>query len=117
MSILKNTFLASVGIVDLTRKKAEEIIDYLVEHGKISKSDRKEAVMELLDKAEKNTSKVKDRIVKERDAMQKELNKIGDYIKKYTDKMPQKKIMEELEQLNKKVDKLSRRLDEKEKDA
>ncbi|RKX28182.1 MAG: hypothetical protein DRP46_09015, partial [Candidatus Zixiibacteriota bacterium] len=61
MSILKNTFLASVGIFNVTKKKAEEIIDSLIKAGEISKSDRKQAVMELLDRAEESTIKMKDK--------------------------------------------------------
>jgi polyhydroxyalkanoate synthesis repressor PhaR len=113
MSILRNTFLASVGFINLTRKKAEELVDSLIEAGKISKSDRKQAVMELLDKAEETTKKMKDKIAKESGAVQKELNKALDMLKKYADKLPQRRIMTELDKINKKVDDLSRRLDEK----
>jgi polyhydroxyalkanoate synthesis repressor PhaR len=111
MTILRNTFLASVGIINLTRKKADEIIDSLIKAGDISKSDRKQAVMELLDKAEETTGKMKDKIKKETGGLQKEVNKVLDKIKKATDKMPQKKIMAELERLNKKVDELSKKIE------
>jgi len=114
MSILKNTFLASVGIYNVTKKKAEEIIDSLIKAGDIEKSDRKQAVMELLDRAEESTVKMKDKIVKESSGIQKEANKVLDKIKKAVDKMPQKKIMSELERLNKKVDELNKKLEEKE---
>jgi len=110
MSILKNTFLASVGIF---KKKAEEIIDSLIKAGEISKSDRKQAVMELLDRAEESTIKMKDKVVKESSGIQREANKVLDMIKKAVDKMPQKKIMSELDRLNKKVDELAKKLDEK----
>jgi len=113
MSILKNTFLASVGIFNVTKKKAEEIIDSLIKAGEISKSDRKQAVMELLDRAEESTIKMKDKIVKESSGVQREANKVLDMIKKAVDKMPQKKIMSELDRLNKKVDELAKKLDEK----
>ncbi|UCD93433.1 MAG: phasin family protein [Candidatus Zixiibacteriota bacterium] len=112
MSILRNTFLASVGIINLTRKKAEEVIDSLIKAGEISKSDRKKAVMELLDKAEETTLKMKDKVKKETGGIQKELNKVLDKVKKAADKMPQKKIMAELDRLNKKVDGLSKKIDE-----
>jgi len=113
MSILKNTFLASVGIFNVTKKKAEEIIDSLIKAGEISKSDRKQAVMELLDRAEESTIKMKDKVVKESSGIQREANKVLDMIKKAVDKMPQKKIMSELDRLNKKVDELAKKLDEK----
>jgi polyhydroxyalkanoate synthesis repressor PhaR len=112
MSILRNTFLASVGVINLTRKKAEEVIDSLIKAGDISKSDRKKAVMELLDKAEETTLKMKDKVKKETSGIQKELGKILDKVKKAADKMPPKKIMAELERLNKKVDALSKKIDQ-----
>ncbi|PKK82811.1 MAG: hypothetical protein CVT49_11505 [candidate division Zixibacteria bacterium HGW-Zixibacteria-1] len=113
MSILKNTFLASIGIYNVTKKKAEEIIDSLIKAGDISKSDRKQAIMELLDRAEESTGKMKDKIVKETSGIQKEAGKVLDKIKKAVDNMPQKKIMAELERLNKKVDELNQKLEKK----
>jgi polyhydroxyalkanoate synthesis regulator phasin len=113
MSILRNTFLASVGIINLTKKKAEEVIDSLIKAGEISKSDRKKAIMELLDKAEESTAKMRDKLKKETGGVQKEVTKVVDKIKNTIDKLPQKKIMAELERLNKKVDELAKKIEEK----
>ena len=55
MSLLKNTVLASIGALQVTKAKAEKIIDDLIKKGELDRSDRKKAVMELLDKAEKST--------------------------------------------------------------
>jgi polyhydroxyalkanoate synthesis repressor PhaR len=113
VSVLKNTFLASVGIYNLTKKKAEEVIDMLIKTGKLSKSERKEAVMELLDRAEASTIKMKDKVIKESGTVQKEISKLATKVKQATDMLPQKKIMAEIEKLNKKVDKLAKALNEK----
>jgi polyhydroxyalkanoate synthesis repressor PhaR len=113
VSILKNTFLASIGIFNLTKKKAEEIIDSLIKAGEISKSERKQAVMELLDKAEESTAKIKERVKKESSSVQTEVNKVLDKIKKSTEGLSNKKMMAELEKLNKKVDKLAKSIDDK----
>jgi len=113
VSILKNTFLASVGIYNLTKKKAEEIIDSLIKAGDISKSERKKAVLELLDRAEESTVKIKDKIKKDSGGVQKEVNKVLDKIKKTTEGYSPKKIMSELEKLNKKVDKLAKTINNK----
>nr|MBN2276134.1 hypothetical protein [candidate division Zixibacteria bacterium] len=113
MSILKNTFLASVGIFNLTRKKAEEIIDALIKAGEIPKSERKEAVLELLDRAEKNSARLKDKLIKESGTIQTEMKKVGGKIKEAADKLSQKKIMDELERLNKKIDSLARKIEKK----
>jgi polyhydroxyalkanoate synthesis repressor PhaR len=112
MSILKNTFLAGVGIFNLTKKKAEELIDSLIKAGEISKSDRKQAILELLDKAEESTVKMKDKVVKETAGIQKEITKMADKVKKAAEKFPQKRIMAELEKLNKKVDDLAKKVNE-----
>lgn len=113
MSILRNTFLAGIGIFNVTKKKAEEIVDSLIKAGEISKSERKQAVMELLDKAEDSTKKMKDKIVKESSGIQKEFNKIAEKVKKATDKLPSQKIMAELERINKRIDALSKKINEK----
>ena len=73
MSILKNTILASIGVIHVTRAKAEKIIDDLIKKGELDKSSRKAAVMELLEKAESSTSKFKDRVTKEAGRAQHEI--------------------------------------------
>jgi len=110
MSILKNTVLASIGVIQVTKEKAEKIIDDLIKKGELDKSDRKKAVMELLDKAEKSTSKIKDRVAKEAGRLQHEVSsavqrlnlaKQSD-LKKIEDKMD--KLAKQLKQLEKKLD-------------
>ncbi|MBN2226077.1 MAG: phasin family protein [candidate division Zixibacteria bacterium] len=103
MTILRNTYLASVGIYNVTKKKAEEIIDSLIKAGEISKTDRKDAVMELLDRAEKSTSSFKDKVLKETGSIQKEVTKVIEKIKPANKK--------DIEELHKKIDKLTRALE------
>lgn len=109
MSILRNTYLASVGIFNITKKKAEAIIDSLIKAGDITKSERKEAILELLDKAEKSTAKIKEKIVKETGHIQKTLQKdVGAAVGKF--KLATQK---DIDALNKKIDKLTRALNKK----
>ena len=109
MSILRNTYLASVGIFNITKKKAEEIVDSLIKAGDISKSQRKEAVLELIDKAEKSTAKMKDKFVKEAGSVQKNLQKdVGKVVGKL--KLATQK---DVDALNKKIDKLTKALEKK----
>ena len=107
MSILKDTYLASIGMFNLTKKKAEEVIDTLIKAGEISKSERKQAVLELLDKAEKSTSKMKEKIVKETGNVQKDVARVVDKFKLATRK--------DIEAINKKIDKLMKAIDKMEK--
>lgn len=109
MSILRNTYLASVGMFNLTKKKAEEIIDSLIKAGDISKSERKEAVLELLDKAETSVAKMKEKIVKETGNIQKNLQKdVGNVVGKF--KLATQK---DIDALNKKIDKLAKALEKR----
>ena len=103
MSILKNTYLASVGVYNLTRKKAEEVIDSLIKAGEISQSQRKDAVMELLEKAEKQTSNFTDKVKKETGNIQKEVAKVIDKLRLASKK--------DIDALNKKLDKLNQAIE------
>ncbi len=101
MEILKKTVLASIGVFEVTKAKAEEIVDTLIKEGEIAKTKRSEAILELLDKAENSTKEFKDRVAKD----------IETTIEKM--KVARKK---DLEDLSKKVDDLAesvRRLTEK----
>ena len=112
MSILKNTVLASIGAFQVTKTRAEKIIDDLIKKGDLDKSKRKQAVMELLDKAEKSTSQLKERVFKEAGRAQQEvvgavkklnLARQSD-VKKLEIKMG--KLAKQLKQLEKKLDSL-----------
>lgn len=77
MSILKNTVLASIGAFQVTKKKAEEIIDDLIKKGELDKSDRKKAVMELVEKAEKSTENFRKKVLAEADKAQSGVTKFA----------------------------------------
>jgi polyhydroxyalkanoate synthesis repressor PhaR len=77
MSILRNTILASIGVLQVTKAKAEKVIDELIKKGDLDKSDRKKAVMELLDKAEKSTADFRAKIAREAGKAQKEVSKFA----------------------------------------
>jgi len=62
MDILKKTYLASLGALELTREKAEELIDTLIKKGEIKRGEREDALSELLDKVRDNVVSLKDRI-------------------------------------------------------
>jgi len=77
MSLLKNTILASIGAFQVTKAKAEKIIDDLIKKGDLDKSDRKKAIMELLEKAEKSTAGLRARVTKEAEKAQKSASKLA----------------------------------------
>lgn len=100
MSILKNTILASIGMLHVTRKKAEKIIDDLIKRGELDKSDRKKAIMELIAKAEKSTAGFRDKISNEAEKASKEVSKFAKDLKWVR--------ASDLQKLKAKVDKLAR---------
>ena len=106
MSILKNTVLAGIGFASITKKKAEELVDSLIKTGELSKSEKKEAVMELLAKVESSGKDATSRLTKEA----KETGaKWGKEIEKTLEKIrPAKKT--DIDTLAKKIDKLSRKV-------
>lgn len=110
MSILKNTILASIGVIQVTKAKAEKIIDELIKKGDLDKSDRKKAVMELLDKAEKSTTKFADKVASHANKAQKEVvtavKKLN--LAKQTDLM---KLQSKVDRLNKTIKRLEEKLD------
>jgi polyhydroxyalkanoate synthesis repressor PhaR len=110
MSILKNTILASIGVIHVTKDKAEKIIDDLIKKGELDKSSRKAAVMELLEKAESSTSKLKDRVAKEAGRAQQEVTSLVKKLNlaKQTD---MKKVEDKLDKLAKELKLLQKKLD------
>jgi len=83
MSILKNTVLASIGAFQVTKAKAEKIIDDLIKRGDLNESDRKTAVLELLEKAEKSTANIRSKVGTEVTKAQKEITKFANEVKQY----------------------------------
>lgn len=116
MSILKNTVLAGIGFASMTKKKAEELIDSMVKSGELNKSEKKEAVMELLSKVETSGKEATTKFTKEaKDAGAR----LGKEIEKTLVKIrPAKKtdidvLAKKIDKLAKKVTSLEKKLDEK----
>lgn len=100
MSMLKNTILASIGALQITKNKAEKLIDDLIKRGELDKSQRKNAIMELLDKAEKSTASLRDRI-------SKEAGKVGVEVSKAVKKLNLARTVD-LKRLEQKVDRIGK---------
>ncbi|MDH3892173.1 MAG: phasin family protein [candidate division Zixibacteria bacterium] len=110
MSILKNTILASIGAIHVTRAKAEKIIDDLIKKGELDKSSRKQAVMELLEKAESSTSKLKDRVAKEAGRAQHEVTSLVKRLN-LAKQSDMKKVEAKVDKLAKQMRLLQKKLD------
>jgi poly(hydroxyalkanoate) granule-associated protein len=104
MSILKNTILASIGAFNVTKDKAEKIIDELIKKGELDKSDRKKAIMELLEKADKSTAEFRKEFAHEADKVSAKVKKAAAGLNWAT--------QDDFKKLEAKVNKLSKQIKE-----
>lgn len=111
MSILKNTLLASIGALHVTKEKAEKIIDDLIKKGDLDKSQRKKAVMELLEKAEKSTTQLRDKITREAERAQKGMTKLASDLT-WAKQVDFKKLQSKVNKLAKQVQELQAKVGE-----
>ncbi|MFQ5607658.1 MAG: polyhydroxyalkanoate synthesis regulator DNA-binding domain-containing protein [Candidatus Zixiibacteriota bacterium] len=107
MSILRNTILASIGAFNVTKKKAEEVIDQLIESGEVTKSQRKEAVLELLQKADKSTEDFRQKVAQQ-------AGRVGSDVQKAVERVKLAR-RDDLDKLSKKFEKLQKAVDRIEK--
>lgn len=105
MSVLKNTILASIGVIQVTKEKAEKVIDDLIKKGELDKSSRKKAVMELLDKADKSTADFRKKVTKEAEKAVKSAEKLASDLA-WARQQDLKKLESKVNSLAKRVKKL-----------
>ena len=77
MSLLRNTVLASIGMLHVTRAKAEKIIDDLIKRGEVDRSERKKAIMELVSKADKSTAEWRKKAMAEAEKASKGVSRLA----------------------------------------
>jgi len=100
MDFFKKSVLFGVGLFDLTREKAEKIVDEMIKRGEMSQSDKAKAVKELLKGHDERMKKLK--------------TKIDESVEKVTAKVKGKE-KEELAKLHKKIDELTKVVEKLEK--
>ncbi len=100
MDFLKKSVLFGLGLFDLTKEKAERIVDEMIKRGEMSQSDKAKAVKELLKGHEERMKKLK--------------TKIDESVEKVTAKVKGKES-EELAKLHKKIDELTKVVEKLEK--
>lgn len=94
-SLFEKAFLAGLGLLDLTREKAEKIVEELVKKGEVAKEKQPEFVKRLLERTEKGRKEI-EKIVE--DATTKVMKKID---------IPSRS---DIEKLTKKIEELKKRL-------
>jgi polyhydroxyalkanoate synthesis repressor PhaR len=100
VDIFKKTVLFGLGVFDLTKEKAESIVDDMIKRGEMSQSDKAKAVKELLKGHDERMEKLK--------------NKIDESVEKVTAKV-KGKDKEEMTNLHKKIDELTKMVEKLEK--
>ncbi|MCK4386382.1 MAG: hypothetical protein KAW52_08980 [candidate division Zixibacteria bacterium] len=100
MDFFKKSVLFGLGVFDLTREKAEKIVDEMIKRGEMSQSDKAKAVKELLKGHDERMKKLK--------------TKIDESVEKVTAKVKGKE-KEELAKLHKKIDELTKVVEKLEK--
>ena len=94
-SLFEKAFLAGLGLLDLTREKAEKIVEELVKKGEVAKEKQPDFVKILLERTEKGRKEI-EKIVE--DATTKVMKKID---------IPRRS---DIEKLTKKIEELKKRL-------
>lgn len=100
-SAINSVILAGLGALSLTAEKAEEIIDALIKRGEVARNDRKDAINDLVNKAEEQARKFSDtmkqqaekwRGVKrdEHEALKNEVTALKDMLKKMEEQLAAK---------------------------
>jgi len=99
----RKMFLSGLGIVSLTKERANEIAQELIKKGELSQSESKEFVLDLMDKAEKE----KDKLIEEKikPEIDKSLEKMNFASKKCVDNLEKK-----IDDLGNKIDQLSKKI-------
>lgn len=100
MDFFKKSVLFGLGLFDLTKEKAERLVDEMVKRGEMSQSDKAKAVKELLKGHDERMKKLK--------------TKIDESVEKITAKVRGKEKAE-LTQLHKKIDQLTKVIEKLEK--
>ena len=100
MDFFKKSVLFGLGVFDLTKAKAEKMVDEMIKRGEMSQSDKANAVKELLKGHDERMQKLK--------------TKIDESVEKVTTKVRGKE-KEELAKLHKKLDDLAKVVERLEK--
>ena len=87
-SILEKGFLAGIGLVSMTREKAQKIVDELTHEGELQRSEAKEWIDQLSDRGEEERQALRKLI---RDEIKKVLDEMGLATKEDIQKLVEKK--------------------------
>jgi len=105
LSLSKKMLLAGIGTLSLTKEKAEKIADDLIKRGEINKSEGKEFVVDLLDRAEIEKDKLIEKIKPD---IEKELEKMN-----FASKDSVNNLEKKIDELGNKIEQISKKIQTK----
>lgn len=95
MDIIKKAMLLGLGVISLTKEKAEELVDDLIKRGEVTREERFKIVDKLLKEAEKQEEELFGKIS---ETVQKVITDLG---------LPTKK---ELDEISKRLEEIEKRI-------
>jgi polyhydroxyalkanoate synthesis regulator phasin len=95
MDMIKKAMLLGLGVISLTKEKAQEVVDDLIKRGEVSKDERFKMVDALLKEAEKQEKEV---TAKVDETVHKVIAKMG-----LATKEAQNDILKRLEEIEKRI--------------
>lgn len=64
MSVVKSLLNLGLGVLAMTKEKAEEVVNELVKKGEVGQEEGKELISELIEKGEKSKKEIENQIEK-----------------------------------------------------
>ncbi len=101
----EKSLLFGLGLFDLTKEKAEKVVDEMIKRGEMSQSDKAKAVKEILKGHEERISKIRAKV-------DERVDEIATRIRG-KEKEELASLHKKLDELTKTVEKLTKKLDEK----
>ena len=95
MDIIRKAMLLGLGVISLTKEKAEELVDDLIKHGEVAREERFKVVDKLLEQAEKQERELVGKIS---ETVQKVITDLG---------LPTKK---DLDEISKRLEAIEKRI-------
>ncbi len=92
MDIIRKAISVGLGVISLTKDKADELVDDLIKRGELESSDRLTAVQRLLKEAQKQELELEQKITR---VVQKVIDEVG---------LPTKKDLEEISRTLKRIE-------------
>jgi polyhydroxyalkanoate synthesis regulator protein len=102
MDLFKKLALASIGAVNLTREKVEEVFDEMVKRGEMTDDERAEAIKNFVSRSSESASRLKDK---------------ADEVATHVSGLFSSKVDEKISELAQKLEKLSARVSNLEQKA